>query len=67
MDRPKFRRPNEMPKDEKRAPVSARVKETTRVILATAAKEQDLSIGLLIANVLDDYAAWLKYDVKAKR
>lgn len=67
MNQPKFRRPSEMPRDEKRVPVSARVKEATQVALARAAKEQKLSVGLMIANILDDYVAWLEAEPQRKR
>jgi uncharacterized protein (DUF1778 family) len=67
MDRPKFRRPSEMPKGDKRVPLSARVKEETRDALAKAAKEQKLSIGLIVSNILDDYVDWLRTEIDKKR
>ena len=50
-------------KDE-RDHVSARVKVETKKILETWAKKADISLALLVANVLDDYAAWLEGKTK---
>jgi hypothetical protein len=58
MIKPQFRRPEEM-SSETRAPVSARVKASTKDILEKAAKRTGLSLGELIGNVLDDYVEWL--------
>lgn len=56
----KPRLPSEMQPESPRTPVSARVKVETKKILMAAAKKEKLSLGLLIAGVLDDYAAFLK-------
>lgn len=58
MDKTAFRHPKDMKKDE-RTPVSARVKVETKGVLEQAAKKHGLSVGLLVANILDDYAEWL--------
>ena len=65
-DRPKFRHPSEMPVEEPREPVSARVKKSTKDLLERAAKENGHSVGHMIGNVLDDYAAFLASPQKAK-
>ena len=52
----------EVPVD--RTPVSARVKLATKETLEKRAKTYGLSLGLLISNVLDDYAAWLDTEKK---
>jgi hypothetical protein len=67
MDKPKFRRPSEMTREDKRVPVSARIKKETRDLLVKAAKEQKLSIGLIVANILDDYVMWLESESKKRR
>lgn len=59
MEKTSFRHPKEMGKDE-RTPVSARVKIETKEALEQAAKKHKLSLGLLVANILDDYANWLR-------
>lgn len=64
MTRHQFRHPKDMT-SEKRTPVSARIRESTKETLEAAAKAQKgLSISQLIANVLDDYAAWLETEKK---
>lgn len=65
-DRKMFRHPSEMKTDEPREPVSARVKVSTKALLERAAKENGLSVGLMIGNVLDDYAAFIASTPKAK-
>ena len=59
MKTPKFRLPKDM-KTESKTPISARVKESTKETLEKAAKKEKISIGLLVSNILDDYAAWLE-------
>ena len=59
MEKIAFRHPKGMTKDE-RTPISARVRLETKKALERAAKKHGLSIGLLVANVLDDYAVWLE-------
>jgi uncharacterized protein (DUF1778 family) len=49
-----------MAANEERTPVSARVKVQTKELLEKTAKEHGLSLALLISNVLDDYAEWLR-------
>lgn len=66
MSTQKFRHPSEMPKDEERTPVSARVKLDTKAVLEKAAKENGLSLALLMAHVLEDYASWLKEQGKSE-
>ena len=56
---PTWRRPKEMDPTEKREPVSARLKLSTKDTLEVEAKENGLALAELIANVLDDYVAWL--------
>jgi hypothetical protein len=67
MNRPKFRRPSEMTKEDKRVPLSARVRVETKNTLLKVAKEQKLSIGLVVSNILDDYIAWLESENMRKR
>ena len=59
-----FRHPSEMEVPVDRTPVSARVKLATKETLEKRAKTYGLSLGLLISNVLDDYAAWLDTEKK---
>lgn len=61
----KFRRPSEMKPPEDREPLSTRVKVSTRKALLKAAEEQNLSLAELVANVLDDYVAWLNSQPKS--
>jgi len=65
MKLPKFRLPNEITRVE-RAPISARVKINTKTLLEKAAKKSGVSLALFAANVLDDYADWLKKSRKRK-
>ena len=68
MSQTKFRHPSEMVAPEERTPVSARVKVVTKEALEEEAKKHGLSLGLLVANVLDDYADWLEsHSVKSKK
>lgn len=67
MNEQKFRLPNEMKTEEERTPVSARLKLSTKKILDKAAKDNDLSLALLMANILDDYAEWLKTNERKAR
>lgn len=55
----KFRHPKEMKAEEERVPASTRIKVSSLEALEKASKEANLSLSKLIANVLDDYAAWL--------
>ena len=55
---PRFRRPAEMPTEEKRVPVSTRIKGSTKAVLEREAKKHGMSVATLMANVLDDYVAW---------
>lgn len=56
----KFRRPSEMAPEEKREPVSARLKTSTKKALEKEANKNGIPIAMLISNILDDYVAWLK-------
>mgnify|MGYP001611487350 CR=1 FL=1 len=56
----KFRRPSEMEKDEELEPLSVRVRKSTKAALERAARENHLSLALLVSNVLDDYVTFLK-------
>jgi hypothetical protein len=46
--------------------VSARVRVDTKDVFRKAAKANGLSVALLVANVLDDYATGLEKQLKAK-
>lgn len=59
MDQP-FRLPSEMNSRKERAPLSTRVTVDTKEVLERAAKEAGLSLAEFVANVLDDYAEWVK-------
>jgi uncharacterized protein (DUF1778 family) len=43
----------------KREPLSTRVKESTKVLLETAADKAGTTLSDLTAAILDDYADWL--------
>lgn len=64
MDNP-FRHPSEMASRKERAPLSTRVLIETKEVLEKAAKESGLALSELVANILEDYADWLK--TKKKR
>jgi hypothetical protein len=55
----RFRKPSEMTKDEKRTPVSTRLKLSTKEILEREAKKTGIPLAMLVSNILDDYVAWL--------
>ena len=54
-----FRHPSEMTPPEPREPVSTRIPTSLKKSLETIAKENNLSLAELIANVLEDYVKWL--------
>ena len=67
MKKPKFRLPEEMPTNEERTPVSARLKVKTKKVLQAAANKQGLRLGSLIEHVLDDYVDWLEQETSVNR
>ena len=62
----KFRTPAEMKKKEEREPVSARVRTSTKSRLEKEARNEGMSIGEVIGQILDDYIAWLDKAADAK-
>jgi len=60
MTKNKFRTPNEMhPEREEKVPVSTRVRASTREFLEKEAKKNNLSLALLLGNIIEDYGQWL--------
>jgi hypothetical protein len=55
-----FRHPKEMKRKSERTPVSARIRAETKEIIEREAKKGGVSLGEVIATVLDDYGAWLR-------
>jgi hypothetical protein len=56
-----------MGKDDK-TPVSARIKIETKEFLELEAKKNKISLALLLANAIEDYALWLRSpDSKSRR
>ena len=60
MGQQKFRHPEEMQSRKERMPLSTRVMTSTFEVLSEAATLSELSLAELVANILDDYASWLK-------
>ncbi|MGK5086016.1 hypothetical protein WDW86_00515 [Bdellovibrionota bacterium FG-2] len=66
-DHPSFKRPAEMKiKADERVPVSTRIHESTRDFLNREAEKNGLSLALLLSNVIEDYATWLRAESKKK-
>jgi predicted HicB family RNase H-like nuclease len=59
MEKSPFRHPSEMPTHEQREPISARVPKSVKKTLEEVARENGLSLGELIGNILEDYVKWL--------
>jgi hypothetical protein len=50
-----------------KVPVSCRIEGATREFLEKEAKSNGLSLALLMANVVEDYVAWLKEQAKSRK
>lgn len=61
------RLPKEMAAKQKRVPVSARILEETSAVLKVHAERNGMSLGELVANVLDDYVIWLVQALKEEK
>ena len=68
MNKPRFRKPDEMTSGrDTKVPVSCRIEAATREFLEKEAKSNGLSLALLMANVVEDYVAWLKEQAKSRK
>ncbi|MDR3606249.1 MAG: hypothetical protein P4M08_02585 [Oligoflexia bacterium] len=66
MNKPRFKRPDEITRErDTKVPVSCRIEAATREFLEKEAKSNELSLALLLANVVEDYAVWLKEQGKS--
>ena len=62
----KFLLPLEMKKTEKRNPLSTRVKKSTWEYLKKVSEENDISLGELTSNIIDQYVIWLRDQPRKK-
>jgi hypothetical protein len=61
MSNSRFRRPDEMsPERDTKVPVSSRIQASTREFLEKESKASGLSLALLLGNIIEDYAEWLR-------